>query len=171
MVLNYATDEAMRTGHKVVRSDHFMLALLRKRDSLVCEALRKLHIDLDEFKTLLDRSLFVKDPVPYNDRDKIKPSKDAMASLHAAVYESLKTGNKETAPQHLILGLAQNTMCFTWIYLKEHKVGVFELKEAMKTKSPSSTRKLRQNKVLIQKLNSSLGEQLTKLYQEKTFSS
>ena len=65
-ILNYAREEAMRTGAYEIGTDHLLLGLLRAGDNSACSALTALGIDLADFKLFVESQIFKRQSVPYS---------------------------------------------------------------------------------------------------------
>lgn len=129
-VLEYASNEAARTGYNAVRADHLMLALLRHHNNDACSALSSLGVDLDEMKSFIDAIIFRCKDIPYCEHDDISLSKQAMAVMNAATYESLKDlGKVMTA--HLLLAITNLSECASSNFLYENGIDYDKLKAYM----------------------------------------
>ena len=107
-ILNYARDEAMRTGSYGIGADHIMLALLRHADNNACRALAACGIVSDGLKEAIDRKIFSEKAVPWQDRAMVRPTRAAAAQLSAAAYEALKYGQHEILSSHFLLALVRS---------------------------------------------------------------
>ena len=76
-ILNYAREEAMRTGAYEIGTDHLMLGLLRAGDNSACSALTALGIDLADFKLFVESQIFKRQSVPYSEETKLIFSREA----------------------------------------------------------------------------------------------
>ena len=66
-VLRYASEEALRTGHRAVSPDHLLLGMLRQNNNSGVSTLRQLGIDTELFKKALDLGIMKDidiDPMP-----------------------------------------------------------------------------------------------------------
>ncbi|MBR5076025.1 MAG: hypothetical protein IKX28_03320 [Bacteroidales bacterium] len=107
-ILNYARDEAMRTGSYGIGADHIMLGLLRHRDNNASRALAACGIDADALKAAIDEKVFSERAVPWQDRAMVRPTRAAAAQLSAAAYEALKYGQREILSSHFLLALVRS---------------------------------------------------------------
>ena len=107
-ILNYARDEAMRTGSYGIGADHIMLGLLRHRDNNASRALTACGIVLDGLKEDIDGLVFSDRSVPWQDRAMVRPTRAAAAQLSAAAYEALKYGQREILSSHFLLALVRS---------------------------------------------------------------
>ena len=57
-IINYARQEAMRTGSYGIGPDHLFLGMLRHEDNTACQVLSQLDTDLQEFKRFIDSKIF-----------------------------------------------------------------------------------------------------------------
>ena len=107
-ILNYARDEAMRTGSYGIGADHIMLAVLRHRDNNACHALAVCGIEADALKEAIDGRIFSEKAIPWQDRQLVRPTRAAAALLSAAAYETLKAGQREILSSHFLLALLRS---------------------------------------------------------------
>ena len=56
-IVNYAREEAMRTGSYMIRTDHLFLGILRHEENLAAAHKRFLGIDLAELKDFIDSKI------------------------------------------------------------------------------------------------------------------
>lgn len=106
-ILNYARDEAMRTGHYGIGADHLVLGLLRHRDNDACRALAACGVDPDALKEAIDGRVFSDRAVPWQDQALVRPTRGAAALLSAAAYEALKHGQTRILSSHFLLALVR----------------------------------------------------------------
>ena len=162
-ILNYARDEAMRTGSYGIGADHIMLGLLRHRDNNASRALAACGIGLDSLKEAIDRKVFSEKAVPWQDRAMVRPTRAAAAQLSAAAYEALKYGQHEILSSHFLLALVRSGNGAAADLLRERGLEYGQLRDLMhghrfilpreKTVLPK-----------VEDLLGPLGEQLTRLY-------
>ena len=130
-ILQYARDEAMRTGSLSIEADHLLLATLRHGENGACRALKALGVDLPDLKRYLDSCLFRPRMVPYARADEIVVSKIARGVIEAAAFEALKAGVNVLSPVHLLLSLSRSESCAGRNYLKEHGLGTDEISKCI----------------------------------------
>ena len=56
-IVNYAREEAMRTGSYGIAPDHLFLGILRHRENSATDTLKGLGIDVEEMKQFIQRIL------------------------------------------------------------------------------------------------------------------
>jgi len=137
-VLRYARDEAMRTGHYGIGTDHLMLGILRYGTGTACETLDELGIDRGELKLELDACLFRDSAVPWHDEEKMGFTVSADKAINLAVYESLKWGQQLTCPEHLLLALSRSEHSKTRHFLDNHGASYNVLLDYLKRKGSLS---------------------------------
>ncbi len=106
-ILDYAREEAMRTGCRAISADHLALGILRDADNDACRALTGLGIDLSEMKLFIDAGFKDNGIVPFGDSDKMTVARNARNAINMAAMEALKSGQTEVSPAHLILALTR----------------------------------------------------------------
>ena len=121
-ILNYAEEEAMRTGSYGIGPDHLFLGLLRHRDNAAFKAIVTQGIDPDGFKRFIDSHIFKDKPIPYSESDKASFNRYAQNVLGIAVVEASKQGVSEAGSMHLLLALCRTTENYGQAYLRQHGV-------------------------------------------------
>jgi ATP-dependent Clp protease ATP-binding subunit ClpC len=162
-ILNYARDEAMRTGSYGIGADHIMLALLRHADNNACRALAACGIASDGLKEAIDRKIFSERAVPWQDRAMVRPTRAAAAQLSAAAYEALKYGQHEILSSHFLLALVRSASGAAADLLRSRGLEYGRLRDLMHEHRFILPR--RQDALpRMEDLLGPLGEQLTRLY-------
>lgn len=160
-VLEFAAEEAMRTGHYVIGVDHLLLGILRQSKNGACESLTGLGIDLEELKKEIDGKIFKEQCVPYWDSSAVKPSKSMIATVSEAAYEALKSGRHIVRTPHLLLAIMVSQRSSALPYLNSRSVNYASLKIIMESKgflSPEQELK----SVFTNKLLLSVAEQISR---------
>lgn len=105
-ILSGARDEAMRTGHLGIGTDHMVLALLRNASNEAVTLLEKAGVDTRELKRFIDSRIFREESIPYSAIDAVQLSREGQSLLSMAAFEALKRGTQSVAPAHLLLAAA-----------------------------------------------------------------
>lgn len=106
-ILEYAREEAMRTGCHAISADHLTLGILRDKDNDACRALAELGADLSELKRFIDAGFRDNGIVPFGDSDRMSVARSARNAINLAAMEALKCGQVELSPSHLILAISR----------------------------------------------------------------
>lgn len=109
VIIGYARDEAMRTGHYGLGTDHLMLGLLRHASNDACRTLEGLGLKLQDMKSYIDAMVFRPEGIPYSDEDRIALTRKAQSVLNMAILESLKTRQESTCAIHLLLAISRTS--------------------------------------------------------------
>lgn len=104
-VLEYAREEAMRTGCYAIAVDHLTLGILRDEDNDACRTLTELGIRLQDFKNFIDSRVLCDKSVPFGDSDKMGVSRGAESAINMAALEALKAGVQEVSTSHLLMAI------------------------------------------------------------------
>ncbi len=163
-ILNYARDEAMRTGNYGIGADHILLAVLRHGDNNACRALAACGISADALKEAIDRKIFSEKAVPWQDRAMVRPTRAAAAQLSAAAYEALKYGQQEILSSHFLLALVRSGSGAAAEYLRSHGLEYGRLRDLMHGHNFILPRRSQAKLPRVEDLLGPLGEQLTRLY-------
>lgn len=121
-IIRYARDEAMRTGSYGIGPDHLFLGVLRHGDNAAFRTVTGLGIDADNFKRFIDSHIFINEPIPYAESDKISFTRYAQNVLSITVLEASKQGVTEANSLHLLLALCRTTENYGQAYLRQHGV-------------------------------------------------
>lgn len=116
-ILNFARDEAMRTGSYQISPDHLYLGILRHSDNIAAMHLRFMGVELSDFKEYIDSEISTGKHIPYSEIDNITLSRNSSNIVNLAVLEVAKALGNTVGPQHLLLALLGTKACFGTQYL------------------------------------------------------
>ena len=119
VIINFARDEAMRTGSYGISPDHLFLGIIRHKDNGAAETLQALGVDLDEFKRFIDERIQTDKYIPFSETEKISFSRGAYNILSLSILEAGKTMSEIVRPEHLLLALCKNIVSgfgLTWLH-------------------------------------------------------
>lgn len=119
-ILQYAENEALRTGHTLVGVDHVMLGALRHGRNSACTLLHSLGIDLAELKDYIDSMIFRDEGLPYAASENVRLHRKTAELLCISSYEALKAGCTVVRPLHILLAISRSQGNNTAEYLYEH---------------------------------------------------
>lgn len=119
LIVEYARQEALRTGSYGIAPDHLYLGILRHSDNNACDILRGLETDTDEFKHFIDSKIFTNESIPYEDEDNIKFSREAQNVLSLTVLEATRFKSPLADSQHLLLALCRTMSGYGTAYLRD----------------------------------------------------
>ena len=118
IIMNFARDEAMRTGSYGISPDHLLLGILRHKDNEAAGTLLGLGTDLDELKQFIDANIRTDKYIPFSEFEKISLSRGAYNILSLSILEATKSLSEVVRPEHLLLALLKNTaggFGLTWL--------------------------------------------------------
>ena len=119
-IVNYAREEAMRTGSYMIGPDHLFLGMVRHEDNLAALHLKFLGVDLADFKDFIDGKVSEGRHIPYSDIESITLARSSVNTINTAVFETTKAGGNIVGPQHLLLALCKSGASYGAEYLQEH---------------------------------------------------
>lgn len=108
-ILEYARDEAMRTGSYAICVDHLMLGIIRDGDNDATLALSDLEIKIEDLKRHIDSEILCENSVPFDHSDRLGVSRGAQSVINISGLEMLKEGAAEIEPRHLLLAISKTT--------------------------------------------------------------
>lgn len=106
-IVEYARDEAMRTGYFAICTEHLLLGVLRHSDNKACAMLTSLGEDLDQLKRRIDAQILRSESIPYDEMDDIYLSREAQNILSLSVLEASMRGVPEACSTELLLALTR----------------------------------------------------------------
>ncbi len=121
IIINFARDEAMRTGSYGISPDHLFLGIIRHKNNMAAETLQALGIDLDEFKQFIDGKIRTDKYIPFSDSGKVSLSRGAYNTLSLTILEASQMMSDIIRPEHMLLALCRNAVSGygqTWLYDK-----------------------------------------------------
>lgn len=104
-VLNYAREEALRTGHYTIEPDHLMLGLIRHQNNNAVLVLEDEGIQPQRIKEYIDNHFATGIDIPYSKIDDIVLSSASHSIISLAVMETQRDGATSIAPTHLLLAI------------------------------------------------------------------
>lgn len=119
LIVQYAREEAMRTGSYGIGADHLILGILRHGDNTACSALRGLGADPENMKRFIDLHVFKQGAIPYTDIDQIVLSRGAQSLLNLTLLEAARLGHPQADGVHLLLAVCRSSDNYSQAYLKD----------------------------------------------------
>ena len=117
-IINYAREEAMRTGSYGIGPDHLFLGIIRHGENAACTALKGLGTELESMKKFIDSRIFTNENIPYSELEHITFSRGAQNVLSLTIMEATRLKCPEARPQHLLLALCRTTGSYGQAYLR-----------------------------------------------------
>ena len=117
-IINYAREEAMRTGSYGIGPDHLFLGIVRHEDNIAFRALGAMGADPASLRRFIDGHIFTNEAIPYSEIDHISFSRQAQNVLSITVMEASRLKSPEALSQHLLLALCRTTESYGQIYLR-----------------------------------------------------
>ena len=103
VIMNFARDEAMRTGSYGISPDHLFLGIIRHKDNEAARILQALGVDLDEFKQFIDEKIRTDKYIPFSEFEKVSLSRGAYNILSLTILEATRSMTDIVRPEHLLL--------------------------------------------------------------------
>ena len=110
IIINFARDEAMRTGSYGISPDHLFLGIIRHRENAAAESLQGLGLDLDALKQSIDENIRTDKYIPFSEFGKVSLSRGAYNILSITIFEATKAGSDIVLPEHLLLALLRSSV-------------------------------------------------------------
>ena len=117
-IINFAREEAMRTGSYGIGADHLFLGIIRHRENNAYSTLQGMGTDLEQMKRFIDSKICTNETIPYADLEKITFSRGAQNVLSLTILEATQLRCAEAGSQHLLLALCRSTGSYSMAYLR-----------------------------------------------------
>ncbi|MFN9327169.1 MAG: ATP-dependent Clp protease ATP-binding subunit [Flavobacteriales bacterium] len=107
-VITFSREEALSLGHNYIGIEHILLGLLRDGEGNAVKILRRLEVDLDELRRMVEGSMEPASAMAPPDKDKITLVKQAEKMLKITFLEAklFKSPNNDT--EHLLLSILKD---------------------------------------------------------------
>jgi len=122
-IMEFAREEAMRTGYFCITPDHIFLGILREGRCEVVKNLEQNGIDLRDAKAEIESAIFRSGEVPYSEADSIRPCRETDNLLSMAIAEAVKDGDSITGCTHILKALLCDNTSVAGAYLHRHGFG------------------------------------------------
>jgi ATP-dependent Clp protease ATP-binding subunit ClpA len=101
-VLRLAQEEAERSHHSYIGTEHLLLGLLRQGEGLAAHVLANLGVDIEGVRKVIESVLVRNEPIVIN---QITPTSRVKKVIELSVEESRRMGQKYVGTEHVLLGL------------------------------------------------------------------
>ena len=121
-IINYAREEAMRTGSYGIGPDHLLLGIIRHGENEAASALQAMDVDLQQLKSFIDSRVFTNERIPFSELENITFSRAAQNVLSLTILEATRLRSHEADAIHLLLALCRISGSYGQAFLRN--VGV-----------------------------------------------
>lgn len=129
-IVEYARDEAMRTGHYGISQDHLVLGMIRHRDNPGADTLAALGIDLKEMKDAMDSAMMRPSSIPYGEINGVRLSESSRNAMNLGAVEAVKGGRDRVDARDLLAGVCRGTGSLAKNYLANHGISAASISGA-----------------------------------------
>ncbi len=107
-VITYSREEALRLGHNYIGIEHILLGLIRDGEGNAVKILKRLDVDLEELRKVVEGAMEPASAMRPPDKDKITLVKQAEKMLKITFLEAklFKSPNIDT--EHLLLSMLKD---------------------------------------------------------------
>ncbi|GHU48062.1 ATP-dependent Clp protease ATP-binding subunit ClpC [Spirochaetia bacterium] len=126
-----AQEEARFHDAGAVLPEHLIIALLREGRGTACQALRYLHVDLQDFLEAIEKGL--PPPQGFQHEKEVPYSERTKKVLNRAVEESRIMGNEFIGTEHIMFAAMREPNSLAALYMKQHSVDFDTLKVVVQT--------------------------------------
>ncbi len=117
-IINFAREEALRTGCYGIGPDHLFLGLIRHKENDAYRTLIGLGVDTGSMKVFIDNRIFTNEEIPYSEMEHITFSRGSQNVLSLAVMEATRLKCGHAMSVHLLLALCRATGSYGAAYLR-----------------------------------------------------
>ena len=121
-IIQYAREEAMRTGSYGIGPDHLFLGIIRHEENTAFRSLRNLGVEPADLKAFIDQRIFTGETIPYEQIDHISLSRQTQNVLSITIMEAARLKSPAAAPEHLLLALCRTTESYGQMYLRNQGI-------------------------------------------------
>ncbi len=108
-VISVSKDEAIRLGHDYIGTEHLLLGILQGKDSMACQVLEDLGVDIPELRQLVEDSIFRRKlPKTHLNVENLPLDKHAARVLKVTFLEAKQMKSKSIGTEHLMLSLLKD---------------------------------------------------------------
>lgn len=124
-MLLLAKEEAKKHDSEIIVSEHFLLAILRQKDTCVTRILKHLNVDINEMMVEIDDHLLINTPeeevTAIGDNSEFLLSDSAVRHLKLATVEARKLNARIIAGEHILLALMHDDKSMNSLFLQHIK--------------------------------------------------
>ena len=122
-VIEYSREEASRLQNSYIGTEHLMLGIIREGEGQACKLLRTMHIDLSEFKKVIETEVRnISDTATNTSLNDIVISKTAEQVLRLCMLEARQLRAFQTGTEHLLLSILKEKFNVVTDYLENKEV-------------------------------------------------
>lgn len=137
-VITYSREEALRLGHNYIGVEHFMLGILREGEGTAIQLLKKLDVDLIDFRRTLETSIESNAQVAASNAESLPLVKQAEKILKVTYLEAKVYKSNTIGTDHLLLSILKDDTNVATRQL--HKLGI-DYNKVHDVMEPSQTNK------------------------------
>lgn len=104
-LLDYAADEAMRTGSREISPDHLLLAIIRDGENTAAECLRRAEVDQEACKAFIEERISCGVMVPYELKAEVTHSRDVSSIMNLSVAGAQMRGSDRVAAADVLVSV------------------------------------------------------------------
>ncbi len=146
IVINYASDEAIRLNHCEIDTEHLLIGLIREGQGIGARALQELGVNLDHLERGI--SLMLEKAETLSDSRQIEFADSGKQVLQYAMEEARQVGFNHVGTEHILLGLLRITDGTANQVLSDMGVSLDKVKGVLKYQQSESSSQYEPKKTL-----------------------
>ncbi len=108
-VISRSRDEALRLGHDYIGTEHLLLGITSRTDSLPCKVMDSLEVSSEELRQLVEESVFRRRlPKARVNVGELPLDKHAARVIKVAFLEARRMKSEAIGPEHLVLSILKD---------------------------------------------------------------
>ncbi len=107
-VISFSREEALRLGHNFIGIEHILLGLLRQGNSNAVKILKRLEVDLEDLRKMVENGMEPASTTRPTDKEKIVLVKQAEKMLKITYLEAKLFKSQQIDTEHLLLSMVKD---------------------------------------------------------------
>ena len=147
IIINYASEEAIRLGQTQIGTEHLLLGLIHEGQGIAARALQELGVNLEKLETEI-RSMIKKPDVIISTKQSVDFSQSAKRVLQYAMEEAHKLEFDHVGTEHILIGLLRESDGIAGKAIMNLGVNLDKLREVLHYEPSKQKGQLAKNGVL-----------------------
>ncbi|MEO8067449.1 MAG: ATP-dependent Clp protease ATP-binding subunit [Flavobacteriales bacterium] len=139
-VISFSREEALRLGHNFIGIEHILLGLIRDTDTNAVKILRRLEVDIEQLRKIVEGGMEPASAIRPPDKDKITLVKQAEKMLKITFLEAKVFKSQQIETEHLLLSILKDDDNLATRALNKLQVDYDSVKQEVETIKADSSK-------------------------------
>ena len=139
-VISFSREEALRLGHNFIGIEHILLGLIRETDCNAVKILKRLDVDIEQLRKIVEGGMEPASAIRPPDKDKITLVKQAEKMLKITFLEAKVFKSQQIETEHLLLSILKDDDNLATRALNKLQVDYESVKQEVETIKADSTK-------------------------------